>query len=61
MHFELIQDLRVRTDTMYGFPVMVRPFCFSALRRRNSIGLSGNAAAASSIKTSSAVMVWIVP
>ena len=37
-----------------------RPAC-SALRRRNSIGSSGNAAAASSISTSSAVIVCSVP
>ena len=51
----------VRTETVYGFPVMVRPPVLSALRRRNSIGSSGNAAAASSTSTSSAVMVCSVP
>ena len=51
----------VRTETLYGFPVMVRPPALSALRRRNSIGSSGSAAAASSISTSSAVIVCSVP
>ena len=51
----------VRTETLYGFPVMVRPPVLSALRRRNSIGSSGSAAATSSISTSSAVIVCSVP
>jgi hypothetical protein len=40
---------------------MVRPFGASALRRRNSIGSSGKAAAASSTSTSMAVIVCSVP
>jgi hypothetical protein len=61
MLFQLVQNLVVRTETLYGFPVMVRPSGLSALRRRNSIGSSGSADAASSINTSSAVMVCTVP
>ena len=51
----------VRTDTLYGLPVIVRPPVLRALRRRNSIGSSGSAAAASSTSTSSAVSAWSVP